>query len=47
MYKKLFNTTFVKIEMAPPKEVLKMFGGYMEIDEFRAHCLKQEKSFKD
>jgi hypothetical protein len=46
MYKKLFNTTFVKIEMAPPREVLKMFGGYMEIDEFRDHCLKQEKSFQ-
>ena len=46
MYKKLFNTNFVKIDMAPPREVLKMFGGYMEIDEFRAHCLKQEKTFQ-
>ncbi len=46
MYKKLFNLPFAKIAMAPPREVLKMFGGYMEIEEFRNHCLKQEKTFQ-
>ena len=26
------------VKMAPPRHALKMFGGYMEIDEFRSHC---------
>ena len=26
------------VKMAPPRNALKMFGGYMEIDEFRGHC---------
>jgi hypothetical protein len=46
MYKKLYNTSFVKIEMAPPREVLKMFGGYMDIEEFRNHCIKQDRRFQ-
>jgi hypothetical protein len=46
MYKKLHNLTFVKIEMAPPREVLKMFGGYMDIEEFRNYCIKQDRRFQ-
>ena len=46
MYKKLYNTSFVKIEMAPPREVLKTFGGYMDIEEFRNHCIKQDRRFQ-
>jgi hypothetical protein len=46
MYKKLYNTNFVKISMAPPREVLKMFGGYLSIDEFRDHCIKQDRVFQ-
>ncbi len=46
MYKKLYNTNFVKIEMAPPREVLKMFGGYMDIEEFRNFCIKQDRKFQ-
>lgn len=46
MYKKLYNTNFVKIEMAPPREVLKMFGGYIDIEEFRNYCIKQDRKFQ-
>ncbi len=46
MYKKLYNLPFVKIEMAPPREVLKMFGGYMDIEEFRNYCIKQDRRFQ-
>ena len=45
MYKKLYNQKFVKINIAPPREILKIFGGYMSIDEFRENCLKCDKSF--
>ncbi len=46
MYKKLYNLSFIKIEMAPPREVLKMFGGYMDITEFRNYCIKQDRKFQ-
>jgi hypothetical protein len=46
MYKKLYNLPFVKIAMAPPREALKMFGGYMSIEEFRDHCIKQDRVFQ-
>jgi len=45
MYKKLYNNKFVKINMAPPREVLKIFGGYMSIEEFRDNSLRNEKVF--
>lgn len=45
MYKKLYNEKFVKISLAPPREILQMFGGYMSIDEFRENALKNEKTF--
>ena len=46
MYKKLFNQKFVKINMAPPREILKIFGGYMSIEEFRETSLKNDKNYK-
>ncbi len=46
MYKKLYGTHFVKIDMAPPRESLKMFGGYLTIEEFRDHCMKQDRGFQ-
>jgi hypothetical protein len=45
MYKKLYHQKFTKINMAPPREVLKIFGGYMSIEEFRENSLKNEKTF--
>jgi hypothetical protein len=45
MYKKMYNSKFMKINLAPPREILKMFGGYMSIEEFRENSLKNDKSF--
>lgn len=45
MYKKLYNNNFVKINLAPPRETLKIFGGYLSIDEFRENSYKNEKIF--
>jgi hypothetical protein len=45
MYKKLYNEKFVKISLAPPREILQIFGGYMSIDEFRDNSLRNEKTF--
>lgn len=46
LYKKLFSVKFVKVGMAPPRETLKMFGGYMNIDEFREASLKMDRTFQ-
>ena len=40
MYKKMYNTNFVKIQLAPPRRLLKIFGGILSIDEFRNNLLK-------
>ena len=45
MYKKLYNQKFTKINLAPPREVLKIFGGYMSIEEFRDNSLRNDKVF--
>ena len=45
MYKKLYNAKFVKINLAPPREILKMFGGYLSIEEFRENSVKNDKTF--
>jgi hypothetical protein len=44
MYKKLFHSNFVKISCAPVRESLKIFGGYLSIEEFRENCLKNDKT---
>ena len=43
LYKKINNVSFKKIKLAPTKEVLKKFGGYMTIDEYRTNLIIQEK----
>ena len=45
MYKKLYHQKFIKINLAPPRETLKIFGGYMNIEEFRENSYKNEKIF--
>jgi hypothetical protein len=45
MYKKMYDKKFVKINLAPPREILKIFGGYMTIDEFRENSYKNDKTF--
>ena len=45
MYKKLYSRNFVKINLSPPRETLKIFGGYLSIDEFRENSYKNEKIF--
>ena len=45
MYKKLYYRKFIKINLAPPRESLKMFGGYLSIDEFREYCLECDRIF--
>jgi hypothetical protein len=46
MYKKMFNVKFVKIGLAPPRETLKIFGGYLSIEEFRESCLKMDRTYQ-
>ena len=45
LYKKLYNQKFVKISLAPPRETLKIFGGYLSIEEFREVLIKNEKTY--
>jgi hypothetical protein len=45
MYKKLYYRKFVKINLAPPRESLKFFGGYLSIEEFRENCLNNDRLF--
>ena len=45
MYKKLYIRNFIKINLAPPRETLKMFGGYLSIEEFRENSLRNDKTF--
>ena len=45
MYKKLYNRNFVKINLSPPRESLKIFGGYLSIEEFRENSLENNKLF--
>jgi hypothetical protein len=35
----------IKVKPAPPRETLKMFGGYLSIDEFRENSYKNEKTY--
>ena len=32
--------------MAPPRQLLKTFGGYLSIEDFRKNCQKQDKIYK-
>ncbi len=46
LYKETYNTKFKKILLAPPKEVLSVFGGHLSISEYRKNLITNEKSFK-
>ena len=46
MYKKLYNEKIVRIKLAPPREILKIFGGYLSIEEFRENLEHHSKIFK-
>ena len=46
MNKKLNGVKFSKIKKAPPRETLKMFNGYMSINEFRMNFFILNKDFK-
>lgn len=46
LYKKISNNQNKKIKLAPPKEVLKIFGGYLTIEEYRNELLTGNKEFK-
>jgi len=39
LYQKMYNVPIMKIKIAPPRQVLKMFGGFMTIEEFRKNFL--------
>ena len=45
MYKKLYYRKFIKINLSPPRESLKIFGGYLSIEEFRENSLNNDKLF--
>lgn len=46
MYMKLTGKKSIKIKLAPPKEFLRLFGGYMDIEEFRNSSLVYNKNHK-
>lgn len=47
LYKKITNSNeMVKIKMSPPKELLRSFGGHLDIDEYRKNSITNEKSYK-
>lgn len=46
LYCKINDTKFIKINLAPPREILRIFGGYMSIEEFRENCYANDKNFK-
>lgn len=46
LYSKIYNTKFIKINMSPPRETLRIFGGYMSIEEFRENSIKNDKNYR-
>ena len=46
LYKKVYNKYIYKIPVSPPKESLKMFGGYFTIEEYRKSLLTNNKIYK-
>ena len=45
LFRNTIDKSFVKINLAPPRETLKMFGGYLSIEEFRENSLENNKLF--
>ena len=40
------NENYEKISLAPPRECLKMFGGFLSIDEFRYESKSRLSTYK-
>lgn len=39
LYKKMYQTPYIRVKIAPPRESLKIFGGFLSIEEFRLNFL--------
>ena len=46
LYKKIFDKPFIKIKPAPPREVLTIFGGYLNIDDYRKNMIINDREYK-
>ena len=46
LYKKIFDKPFTKIKPAPPREVLAIFGGYLNIDDYRKNMIQNVRDYK-
>ena len=46
LYKKSHEGLSQKIRLAPPKQALKIFGGYMDIEDFRHSNLRNDRAFR-
>jgi hypothetical protein len=45
LYRKIYNTSSVKIKCSPPREVLKIFGGFLSIEEYRDKLIINDSSY--
>lgn len=46
LYRKIYNDKNVKIKLAAPRQVLKIFGGSLSIKDFRSHNSNYSRTFK-
>ena len=46
LYKKMYNKAYKKIIPAPPKEVLKIFGGILSIEEYRNNLMNNTVMYR-
>ena len=46
MYKLIYEKSFTKIKAAPPREVLSIFGGYLNIDDYRKNMIQNIRDYK-
>jgi hypothetical protein len=46
LYRKIYNTTNIKIKCAHPREVLKIFGGFLSIEEYRSKLIINDSIYK-
>jgi hypothetical protein len=45
LYRKIYNDKNIKIKLAPPREVLKIFGGSLKINNFRLNNTNYNKTY--
>jgi hypothetical protein len=46
LYKMIYDKPFTKIKPAPPREVLTIFGGYLNIDDYRKNMLQNVRDYR-